>query len=86
MEQEIMFILPYLINNQMQLLIAILGADKYFRKAEFGFWVFEISRSCQKPGDNRQHDCVNIPVIGLKVKRDSLSKTGYYVDNTVKQS
>lgn len=63
-----MFTLPYLINDQMQLLIAILRADKYFWKSEFGFWIFKISRSRQKPGENREHGWVNIPVPGLKVK------------------
>lgn len=47
---------PYFINNQMQLLIAILCADKYFWKSEFGLWIFKIGRSCQKPGENREHD------------------------------
>lgn len=43
----------HLINDQMQLLVAVPCADKYFRKSEFGLWIFEISRSCQKPGEQR---------------------------------
>lgn len=50
MKQQIVSAGPYLINDQMQLLVAILCADKDFWKSEFGFWIFKVSRSCQKPG------------------------------------
>lgn len=46
--------LLYLINNQVQLLIAIFCADKYFWKSEFGLRVFKIGRSCKKPGENKR--------------------------------
>lgn len=55
--------LLYLINDQMQLLIAVLCADEYFRKSEFGLWVFEIGRSCQEPGEDRGERWVNTPRI-----------------------
>ena len=53
--------LLYLINDQVQLLVAVLCADKYFGKSEFGLRVFEIGRSGQKPGEDRAanfiHEC-----------------------------
>lgn len=54
---------PYLINDQMQLLVAILCADKYFWKSEFGLWIFEVSGSCQKPGGQEACHQVNIPLM-----------------------
>lgn len=39
----------YLINNQMQLLVAVFCRHKYFRESEFGLWIFQICWSRQKP-------------------------------------
>lgn len=67
----------YLINNQMQLLVAVLCADKYFWKPEFGLWIFKIGRSCQKPEENiGVHGGVNIPIMsfGIEVKTDILEE------------
>lgn len=44
----------HLIDDQVQLLVAVLSADKYFRKSEFGLWIFEIRRSGQKPVEDRK--------------------------------
>lgn len=64
MKQQIVSAGLYLINDQVQLLVAILCADKYFGKSEFGFWIFKVSRSCQKPG-KQGGEChwVNTPVM-----------------------
>jgi len=51
---------PHLIYDQMQLLVAVLCAHEYFRKSEFGLWIFEISRSRQKPEEDREAG-VSIP-------------------------
>lgn len=56
MGKQIIFTPRYLINNQMQLLIAIICADKYFRESEFGLWIFQIGGSCQKPAETRRND------------------------------